>query len=211
MIGSDMLTSMKFRLNRLTNGSTELDNLIYSEMNAAQVRLEGAPILPWFLTSEEAYFDVTVDEERAELPLDFLREIETENLRVQDLDTGTFYNDLIKGFLDESRRRFPGTGRPKRYVVSGMYIRLFPIPDKAYRIWMSYSMKQDEITADSENLWQKYMPDLIMAEAGIPLATSLRNDGALALFTSLGQNERDRLMRESTAREQENFDPNPED
>lgn len=212
MLGSEAVTTLKFRLSRMTAGSTDLETWIYSELNLAQNRLQAAPELPWFLLTEEAYQQVTYNEERVMLPDDFLRETETDNLQIEDTDTGEIV-DINKTQYDDARRRYgEDLGMPKVYVLSGNYYRLRPIPDKStYRLWMTYFAKAETVTAGVETAWLKYMPDLLMAEAGIILAAGLRNDQAVALFTGIRKTEMNRLIVENVAREMANFQSNPED
>lgn len=211
MNGTQAIDVFKYRLSRFTDTSAVFISMCLSELNQAKTRLEAEATLPWWLVSEESYFILTVGEERARLPPDFLREIETANLQVEDPDSGEFFNDLKKGFLDEARIRWPGTGRPRSYSIIGNYFHVLPIPDKAYKIWMPYAAKADPITAEEDSVWLDNQPDYIISEAGIPLATTLRNVEALQLFTAMNAKERDTVMRNARAREMENFDPNPED
>lgn len=212
MIGSDAVEMIKRRVSRSISGSDELENWIYLELNAAQNRLEGAPELPWFLLTEEAYQAVTQGEERVLLPADFLRETDTDNLQIEDTETGAIV-DLTKVQYDDARRRYgEDLGIPKVYVLSGAYYRLRPIPDKTtYRLWMTYFAKGGEILATTGNVWLDNMPDLLISEAGIVIATALRNDQAVALFTGLRKTEMNRMVVENVAREMTNFQPNPED
>lgn len=211
MLGSEALTILKNRLSRFTDASQTFSDMVISELNQAKARLEKMPTLPYWLVTEEAYFTLTIGEERAELAPDFLREVETANLQVEDPDDGTFYNDLKKGFLDEARVRWPGTGRPRAYAIIGNYFHMLPVPDKAYKIWMPYYAKAPDITLASDNVWLNNQPDLLISEAGVPLATTLRNMEALQLFATMNASERSLLLRSEVARENENFDPNPED
>lgn len=214
MNGSEAVTTILNRVSRQTNPSTNLSTWIYSELNLAKNRLEAAPELPWFLLTEEAYQSITQGEERIAIPSDFLRETDTDNMQVEDTEaTPSSFYDLRKVQFDDARTRYGDTtGRPEVYVLSGGYFRVRPIPDKTtYRLWMTYFAKDEDVTQTSAGRWLTYMPDLLIAEAGIVIATALRNDQAAALFTGLRKTEMDRLVRENVAREMVNFQSNPED
>ena len=212
MIGSEALSTLKYRLSRMTAGSADLDTWIYAELNLAQNRLQAAPELPWFLLTEEAYQEVQYGEERVMLPEDFLRETETDNLQIEDTETANIV-DITKTQYDDARRRYgEDLGMPQVYVLSGNYYRLRPIPDKTtYRLWMTYFAKAETVTSAVESSWLKYMPDLLMAEAGIIIAAGLRNEQALALFSGIRKTELNRLVVENVAREMANYQSNPED
>lgn len=214
MLGSEAIVLMKQRLTRSTAASTALDTWIENEFKAAQIRIEGnLTIIPWFLLEERSYSSVTAGEERVSLPSDFLRENDDDDMQIFDTAEGN-WSEMRKSTMDAMRVRFPDEleGRPQWYDYAGTYFRVRPIPDlTTYRLYMTY-YKQDIVFATgSENEWLKYYPDLLIAEAGIPVAIGIRNDAALTLFREMRAAELSRLTIDTEAREQANADPNPVD
>ena len=213
------ITTLKFRLNRLTNASTAFESQLLLELNLAQERLESDPELPGILLTERASIDLTIDEARVVKPSDFLRENEEDDMQVQDTSavpgSADDYTELTKRNLDQARRRYPDEerGRPRIYSDSGVYFRLRPIPDKTtYKLWMTYYATAGEITlATIGNPWLTKYPDLLISEAGIYLSRTLGNQRAEALFSTMQPTAKDRLIRNETAIREANFDPNPED
>jgi len=217
MTGQEAVNKLKFHLNRGTNANTTFEAQLLAELNAAMRRLEKDPELPAILLTERAYIDIEIYEPRVVKPSDFLRENEEDDMQVQDTASATTednYNELRKLNLDQARRRYPdeAKGRPQVYSVSGQYFRLRPIPDKAtYRLWMTYYASDVDITLAATNNWLTKYPDLVIAEAGVPLAYTLRNQGAVQHFTTMRQEQRQRLVYHEVATFEANFDPNPED
>lgn len=212
MIGQQAVDLLKARVQRATNASSAFTARVETEFSLAQQRLERFEELPWFLLRERSYLQLTLGEERAILPDGFLRENEDDDLQVFDLDDSSWHT-VEKSTLDKMRLRWvDGTlGLPRKYDITGTYFRLKPAPDKAtYRLYMTYYGKAAPFTLETENDWLREAPDLLIAEAGIPIAQSIGNDKALALFQSQRTQELDRIGRENTAREQANLDPNPE-
>lgn len=213
MIGSAALQILKQRLGRGTNASSQFESWMLGELVAAQTRLEKLPETPSFLLTERSYIDVTEGEERVILPSDFLKENEDDDMQIEETTNATFTN-LKKDSLDRMRRLYPtpGTGLPQTYCFQGAYFRIRPVPNLAtYRMWMTYYATQPAPALEVENIWLRLWPDLLIAEAGIPLATTLRNEVALSLFSNMKIAEIKKLSDDETAKKEENRDPNPED
>jgi len=214
MLGSEVITMMKQRLNRSTSASTSFETWILDELKRAQDRLETDPELPSILLSERSFIDITISEERVVLPTDFLRENEEDDMQVFETVAADF-TEITKSDMDEMRVKYPDeeTGRPRVYTFMGKYFRLRPVPEKAtYRLYMTYFQKDAVLTSGgAANEWSANYPDLLMSEAGIILATTLKNQGALTMFTGLRGTERIRLINNETAKQMANYQPTPED
>lgn len=213
MLGSEAITLMKRRLTRNTAATVELDTWIEDELVQAQQRLERLPTLPWFLLTEKSFITITKDEERIIIPANFLRENPDDDMQVFDTDADD-WTELRKGTIDAMRIKFPDEagGRPREYDYAGQYFRMRPIPNlTTYQLYMTYFRRDATFTVGVENDWLKHFPDLLISEAGIPLAIGLRNDAAKALFEGLRTIELKRLDDDMVAREMANYDPNPED
>jgi hypothetical protein len=213
MLGSQAVNLLKQRLGRGVNASSAFDTWMQDELTAAQTRLETLPTLPWFLLSERAYIDLSAGEERVVLPSDFLRENEDDDMQIEETVTAS-YTELRKTHIDQLRVRYPDeeTGLPKQYSFQGAYFRIRPVPDlSTYRLWMTYFQKDTAFSTGAENNWLKHYPDLLIAEAGIPLATTLQNATALSLFQNTRTEQVGILTTNEIAKTMANFDPNPED
>lgn len=218
MNGQEAVNTLKFRLNRGTSASSAFEAELLTELQNAQNRLEISPELPHFLLTERAFISLTQGEERVAVPTSFLREKEESDMQVEDTEESSGsqarFTELRKMNMDQLRRRWPDEpeGRPEGYALQGNYFRLRPIPDKTtYRLWMPYYKKDDAIALGATNLWLGTYPELVIAEAGVVLAAVLKNPSAAQFFASSLTQERDRFVRNETARREENFDPNPED
>lgn len=141
--------------------------------------LESNAWLPWFLVSEETEANLVIGERRLPLPDDFLVELEESALWLELEDGSTI--ELAKGTFDVLARKYQGQGQPLAYSVQGEYFHFFPIPDKAYTVFMRYYQKDVRITDEAlSSRWLKYCSDLVLAELGYILAGKHIKDGTLA-------------------------------
>lgn len=182
-------------------------------MKLAQIKLEQAPELPWFLEVEEATAITEPDEERLPLPTDFIREVEDFNLNLVETD-GTL-TDIKRRTYDEAEveiSRNADPGPPQIYAMRANYIILRPTPDGEYEVrFPTYYGKQEPPvdSESSENEWFKVVPDLMIAMAGAQVAGKRLKDGELiALFTNDQKSAEDRLIRLITAKQEENRERN---
>lgn len=204
MIGQAAVDLMKRRMARFGT-STSLDDDILIELNQAQTRLELSPELPWFLLSERSSIGTVANEPRIIVPVDMLREYEEGALWV--LDASGTEHELKKKFWEDikSDSRFDTPGLPSRYATVGEYFRLRPVPNAIYTVRMIYYKRQDAIVVGLENNWLKWVPDLLIAEAGVIVASNyLKNKEAAEMFQNMITVESRRLLVASEAREQAN-------
>lgn len=163
---------------RLGNRVDSLDAQIVTEMVLAQTILEGSDFLPWFLLTEFSVNTTTANEERVPLPSNFLREYEEGSLYVYDSTQSDPWIELGKED-DETLRADTDlvgtTGQPKKYSVTGNYIRLKPTPDTTYTLRMLY-YKYDTApeSGGAENQWLKYAPDWLIAQTVVQMARNLQ-------------------------------------
>lgn len=160
------------------------DSDIVLFMKLAQVTLENGPIKPWFLRSELASITTDVSAQRVRVPTDFIHEAEDAVLEYVPDDAEEEVVPLTKGFMDELNYTFRATdaGAPQAYALDGEYFRMYPLPDAAYTIRMVYYQKDTVLNTDVENKWLKYVPLLLIGEAGQLYAPALGNKNALATF-----------------------------
>lgn len=204
MIGSEAVTLMKRRMARFSS-STTMDDDVLIELKQAQTRLELSPELPWFILSERSFIDTVANEPRIIVPDDMIREYEEGALWV--LDEEGAEHEIKKRLWDDikSDPRFDTPARPSRYALVGEYFRLRPVPNAIYTVRMIFFQQQPIITLGEENNWLKWVPDLVIAEAGVIMASSyIKNDEAAKMFSEMLAKEEIRLAIASEAREHAN-------
>jgi len=201
MLRDDAVSRVKRRLLFRTN----LDSAIVEAMQDAQQRLESEAILPWFLMSEVSSINTVSGEERVPLPVDFLRERDEDGLwyfNSAATDDSDVWLELAKDDLDDLRRAYPGEGAPKGYALMGDYLRLFPTPDAAYTLKMSYYKTDTILSSNIENDWLKYRPWLLIAEAGMDIALSIGQGDVAQTLQVMADQQRSALIVENTSREE---------
>jgi hypothetical protein len=195
---------------RLGNRSTSINDAVIEELKLAQTRLEQVPVanatvlaeLPWFLITEEASSATVADEERVEIPSDFIMELEAGAMWLQENST---WNEIFKGDLDSLRATDLANITDQRYyALVGGYFRFFPTPDDVYPVKMLYYKYDDVLSTNIENQWLKYVPELMIAEAGIKLAQFIQNDKKVVEFTNDRMVEVARLNKANAARKHAN-------
>jgi hypothetical protein len=173
---------------------TDLENEALIELKQAQNKFEreGIPapgvdtagtFLPWFLLTEMATVSQEANEERIPLPSNFLAEAEESGFfrYAGTAEVGEQWKPLTK--IDIKRGRTATGSEPKYYARSGIYFRLFPMPQQVVEFRTVYYAADALLDdTDSENKWLKNAPDLLIAEAGWHLAGSLRDKDAIGIF-----------------------------
>jgi hypothetical protein len=175
---TDAVALVAYRL----GNRTDLNARILSEMgNVQEFVLEKAPILPWFLLSEDTSVDTTISEERIAIPSDFLREFEGSTLWYPQPTEEVPWRALKKEDYDDLRVSMgvtiSKTGSPTHYALSGAYFRLAPEPDAVYSIQMRYYQQDTNVrtlTTTQTNLWLTHQADLVVAETCVVLGRQLR-------------------------------------
>lgn len=177
---------------------------IVDALQDAQVELEQAASLPWFLLTEVANIATVIDEERVELPTDFLQEWEEDPLHYFSTTSGVededLWTPLEKEDLGYLRDNWPASGAPEAYALDKDYYRIFPTPDAAYTLKHIYYKQDAVLTENVENLWLEHIPFLLIGIAGVQLAVALRDPDAVAMFTLWERKYRDELFRKNEAR-----------
>lgn len=195
-------------MGRLARTSPELRTKCLLEMRLAQESLEASETLPWFLLTESTSTETTANERRIPLPSDFLRE--SEEQRLIRFDSQGVEHEIVKGGYDELMDHFgsAAVGDPEAYAIRGQYILLFPVPTTVVEIeFSSYYGRQQPVedSTSSENAWLKNVPDLLIARAGLVIASNYLKDGELvALFDGLLKDAQRRLFHLEVAREEAN-------
>lgn len=198
------------RLGNLTGSFLDAD--IITEMQLQQEVLERGPTLPWFLLSERSDAYTTVGEERIALPVDFLREYEEGALFYfnESLDEDEPWRALKKDDWDALKAAYQTrTGSPEKYALTEEYIRLFPTPDAEYLLRMIYYKRGVDLTSGNvtDNIWLLNTPDLLISLTAQVVANLYLQNAALGQRLDLEvQRAKDRLLRETTAREMANYE-----
>ena len=181
------------------------------EMNLAQKQLERGAFKPWFLLSELRDVVTEAGEERIALPTDYLQE--SENGALWLVQNGV-RAELRKTDYDLGLQQYPLPGVPKKYSLNGRYLRLHPTPDDIYSLQSQFFVSQPQITVaynatthgTDTNAWLTYAEDWLIAETGKALAATYTRDTELAaIFGGMAAEARTRIMTETVAREEVNY------
>jgi hypothetical protein len=199
MTRDEALDLLRFRLGNLRGH----DEALLLELRAAQDRLEKLPELPWFLTKRDTSVSTTSGIDSVTLPSDFLRENIDWGFWVVDAE-GTEHHLVAMDFVDFHTKRVDedtDNALPENYDLLGeSSLYLFPTPDAAYSLVLYYYAKATALTSNVENVWLKHYPDLLISEAGVTVARTLRDASAQVFFKEALVTELARLSTENVAR-----------
>lgn len=179
---TEMISMIQFRLGNRKDLATQIER----EIQLAQIRLEDSPDLePWFLVQQDETIAVTSGVQDITLPAGFLRMSEEEQPQI--LVDG-IWQPLRRIQNDDGLSNFQGaTGTPTRFTMFGDTFRLWPSPDKAYTVRLTYAAREtslDTTTPTDTNAWTENAFDVLMNKALIILAGTLQNKSALEMASS---------------------------
>jgi hypothetical protein len=204
MIGSSIVTEITDMLGK----RTDIETKTLRGLELARLFLEQGTFLPWFLVTTIADTTMTIDDERVEVPSDFIRELdEMGDLWVEGTDGKK--TPLKKRDYDVLRNSDYATESaiPKYYALTGDYFRCFPIPDVAYPMTMLYYAHDTDVANDGvETAWGKNAPGLLIAWGGYYTARGLRAQEAMKLFQEMIPVETTALQIADEARRQANLE-----
>lgn len=204
MTRDEAVSSIQIQLGFRTDQTA---NIIIA-LKQVQARFENAATKPWFLLSEKTSIRTTTNEERLQLPTDFLMEHEENGLTYVPADTDEDPVQLSKDDYDQLKAYYGNeTGEPEAYCIMGNYLRIFPTPDDEYTLHMFYYQRDDKLNTNIENDWLKWAPELMMGAAGKIIAGALRDANAMKTFTEWETRGLTELYRENEARKHTNTDP----
>lgn len=204
MTRDEAVAMMKIQLGFRTD---QTDNLI-TALKAAQKKLERSATKPWFLLSERTTINTSDGESRLQLPTDFILEHEENGLTYIPDDSSENPVLLTKESLDQLKGIYGNeTGAPEAYALDGQYFRIFPEPDDLYTIEMYYYQEDEVLDTNIENQWLKYIPFLLMGEAGMLISEGLRDKAATMTFDRWRKEGQIQLYRENEARKHTNTSP----
>lgn len=206
MLRDDAIALLADRFNR-----SDLTTRAIAEMQMAQIQLEGLDFLPWFLLTEMATAITTVFEERLAVPTDFISEPDEDETALWTTDltvSPPLRSDLAKGTYAALVAKYKDStyGKPLEYALVGRYFRLRPIPDAVYTVQFLYYAGGLLLTANIENVWLKYAPDLLIALTGMLLARYPSDTDRFAMFAADYKIALDGLKRLDVARREANLE-----
>lgn len=186
-------------MSRLGN-RTGLEAKIRSEILLAQTKLEGMPVLPWFLVVDTGSVNTVASTRSAALPTDFLRMWE-ETFLYLTASSGTRTRIPLEdyGFVTD-QDNYVNEATPEMAAVVGLSLHFSPKPDAIYNVAFAYYAKAAVLSTDISNAWLDYAPDLLIAETGIQVARFLRDALAVQMFRDEKAEAMARLAQENTAR-----------
>lgn len=173
------------------------DRLARALQEAQRHREQGTSLPPWLV--ERATINLVAGTATVALPSDFLRETDDETMRYTPDGTDSpafvyrkYYNDAVAAYASSD------PSGPKVFVVRfPTDILFFPVPDDDYVLSWSYYKRGDFLATGSDtNEWLTYAPELLIAEAGVRIARTLRDQGALEDFSAMLLAHRQALMNE---------------
>ena len=196
---------------------TDLNLAIQNALQDVQDELERGAILPWFLIQENTPFPITppvpavAQPLEVALPVNFIHETDYHdgNLRYQEKTPGptlflekmdlmpaenyffgrriSRWNENVEIIVVEDTDFIPGP--PMVYVLRQNTVRIYPGPDIAYTLtWDYYAHDTSLIGSNVTNQWLTFAPWLLIAKAGLLVATDLRDNEAVQYFSGIEQN-----------------------
>lgn len=165
--------------------STAGDALILLAFKRVQDSLERGKTLPRFLLTEDATFTGSANVATAALPSDFIRfaedQLPYDNSSGTELEIGE-YAQLRKVWLNNTST----VTSPMALARRKSSIVVFPTPSAAWTIKYSYYAKAAVLAnSNDENLWLLNVPYLMIAGAGLLMASDRGDSANVAKFQGL--------------------------
>ena len=171
---------------------------ILLELNNAQKRLELGPTTPWFLDTKGS-LSTEADTQTVSAPSGFLRELD---FGVYAPDSAGDVKEIAKNdyrILRSNNDLYKTNAFPEHYdLINGVFY-FFPTPDAVYTVEYWYTAAGDVIVVGNETHWMLYTPELVLAEAMVPIARYLRDEGMVQLAQSDVGRESQRLITATVA------------
>ena len=167
--------------------STNLNTRIVECLQRAQRSREKGKTLPKFLIQEDATLTGTANVAAISLPSGFIRIVEDENIW-WDGDSDNDRRELERADYKQLKTIWTGTTltTPVAYALRKATVHIFPTPTAAHTYTYSYYKAADELDDGSdENVWALNAPDLLIAEAGLIVATDLGDVEATTKFAAM--------------------------
>jgi hypothetical protein len=174
-------------------------------MQEEQRDLERGKTLPDFLLVENSPIALTAGVGLWPLPTNFLRR-SNQLIRYYIGPTGLVLGTTIPwrefdAAFDTFESADPAP--PVVAVLQFANILFVPTPQEDTSLIWTYYRKADVLTADIENLWLQYAPELIIGGAGLRIAKDKRDANAIALFGDMYKQARSTWFAETITQETE--------
>lgn len=187
---------------RLGNRGDTFDTQIINEMQAAQVRLEMLPQVPWFLLFHDTTLATVADAKTVTLPTKFLMEDEYSQLFIVD-DSGNHFRVAKKSYDNlRGSMHFDSNSLPEFFALQKNTMYLFPTPSGVNSFDWFYYQKDSTLDTNIENEWLTYAPEIIMAAAGLKIARFMRSAELIQIFQQDYADALTELMLQDEARRQ---------
>jgi len=183
----DRDTAVALVAQRLGNRGSTFNTQIINELKSAQSIMEARPTLPWFLLSRDTTLVATGGSDNTALPSttatstvrgSFIQEDDFGRLTINVSGT---YTKVEKGDYNSLRGTtfYTTSALPTRYSIQAGTIFWFPTPDTTYATDIFYYQQDKVLTANIENEWLKYVPDVLITRATGQMAKYLRDPAML--------------------------------
>lgn len=173
------------RIQRGLGFRTDLVEEIASAMQEQQRLLEMGKTFPKFLLQEDQTLNLLTGDPSIAFPERFLQVSEEDGLSYFDAD-GRRISIPRRPFAEAQAtyETYEPQG-PLAYSLRANSFYFWPVPDQDYTISLSFYQGAELLTTNIENAWLLHNPDVLIAAAGISIATDLRDASAVQLFTAL--------------------------
>lgn len=161
-----------------------------------RIELDATLVRPRFLLQEysDVAFVTTAGTRTVAIPTGFLQDAELDGgLYIYDSTLDDPYVELTKAEPAYVRGAFVESEQPTHYGIQGTNLVFGGVPDAAYDLrWFAYFKDNAAISGGDTNLWLTHRPFLIIAEAGVHIASATRSP-SLDYFSQLLKAERQAL------------------
>ncbi len=205
------------RIKQTLGFAKNLDTIAGQMLDEAQEYMEqNWPFepLPWFMLTEREMTSTTEEEERVEIPGDFIQEYEEDGMWLQlpeggerlltkyDLDDLRQANQERFGYNPDAQQTYD---YPCSYALTGDYFRLFPKPLTVMTVKMIYYKKLAlTVELTDENQWLKRAPYALIGWAGERLSAAKRDSNAFTVFQNWKQSGMEALQSRNIERKYAN-------
>jgi hypothetical protein len=138
------------------------DDAIKAELAQSIRRVEDNGFHPWFLVSENNFYETQVGESRIPIPAGFIMEYEEGSLALQgDEGVPRILGKKSMDVISECSY----SGEPLYYALTNKYFRLYPVPDAVYKLELIFYRRSTALGyAEGENPWYDEASELLVAE-----------------------------------------------
>jgi len=187
------------------------DDIIKEMVNIQDTILEGDPMSPWFLVTDETSLATVVGEEKVALPLDFLMPWEYGILFRFDSTLDDPYIEMTREDWDLIKEILNSPGTPTHYDIAGEFFLMRPIADAIYPLRMRYiarglSLAGNYGTNNIENIWLKFASDWFIGEVGAVISEQYLQavPAKVDVFKAQATRGRERVRIKNVAMEESN-------